>query len=160
MKYHLLSKEQFEELHQEFATYLASNGIDNKLWDRVKDKNKKKAMAHLEKFSDIVWEKILDKTEFLEHHSKDSINLFHCLKDTIKRIVIRIDKEGFDLSKKSDFEWFINNSSDKSIEYFKGEKAYKDSRNQDIYQLILHGSQLTDGQLFKSVSKILDPVKK
>jgi len=158
MKYHLLSKEQFEELHEEFATYLASNGIDKKLWDNIKEKNQKKAMTHLENFSDIVWDKVLDKTQYLEHYSKDSMNLFHCLEDKVIRIVVRIDKEGIDLSKKADFEWFINNSSHESIEYFKGEKAYKDSRNQDIYQLILQGSVLSDGKLFTAISEMLNPI--
>lgn len=159
MKYHLLSKEQFEELHEEFATYLASNGIDKNLWKQIKEEDQKRALTHLEKFSDMVWEKVLDKTQYLEHYSKDSINLFHCLKDKISRIVVRINKEGIDLSKKDDFEWFLNNSQDKNIAYFKGEKDYKESRNQDIYQLILQGSVLSDGKLFKALSEMLNPIE-
>ena len=36
MKYRLLTKEQFESLHQEFAIFLASQSIDVKEWDEIK----------------------------------------------------------------------------------------------------------------------------
>jgi len=36
MKYKRLTKEQFEELHQEFATFLATQSIDKKEWDEIK----------------------------------------------------------------------------------------------------------------------------
>ena len=37
MEYKRLSTEQFEALHQEFATFLAANSIDKKEWDRLKE---------------------------------------------------------------------------------------------------------------------------
>ena len=36
MEYKRLSKEQFEVLHQEFATFLAAYSIDKKEWDQLK----------------------------------------------------------------------------------------------------------------------------
>ena len=36
MNYHRLSKEQLEELHEEFAKYLAALSIDRKAWDEIK----------------------------------------------------------------------------------------------------------------------------
>ena len=36
MKYSRLTKEQFEELHQEFSTFLATQTIDKAEWDTIK----------------------------------------------------------------------------------------------------------------------------
>jgi len=36
MKYRQLTKEQFEELHLEFATFLAAQQIDVKEWETIK----------------------------------------------------------------------------------------------------------------------------
>ena len=36
MKYRQLTKEQFENLHQEFARFLASQSIDVKEWSEIK----------------------------------------------------------------------------------------------------------------------------
>ena len=36
MKYTRLTKEQFEELHQEFANFLASQNIDKTEWEQIK----------------------------------------------------------------------------------------------------------------------------
>ena len=37
MKYHRLTESQFIEMHQEFILFLASNSIDKKKWDEVKE---------------------------------------------------------------------------------------------------------------------------
>lgn len=36
MKYSRLTKEQFEELNQEFSTFLATQAIDKAEWDKIK----------------------------------------------------------------------------------------------------------------------------
>ena len=38
MKYTQLTKEQLEELHEEFALFLAAQSIDVKEWDSIKKK--------------------------------------------------------------------------------------------------------------------------
>jgi len=43
MEYKRLSTEQFEALHQEFATFLAANSIDKKEWDQLKNQDSSKA---------------------------------------------------------------------------------------------------------------------
>ena len=36
MKYSRLTKEQFEELHQEFINFLSTQAIDKNEWDKIK----------------------------------------------------------------------------------------------------------------------------
>ena len=157
MKYRLLSKEQFEELHKEFSTFLASQKIDKKLWDTIKENNPKKAITQLEKFSDIVWEEVIRKTEYLEHYSKDSINLFHCKLQSINRIVVQVERKDINLQEKKGLDWFLDNSNDPTIQYFKGEKDYASSRSEEIFKLIEQGAILANDTLFNGISQLINP---
>jgi hypothetical protein len=53
MKYTRLTKEQFEELTQEFSTFLATQTIDKAEWDTIKAE-KEVAEQELDVFSDLV----------------------------------------------------------------------------------------------------------
>ena len=59
MKYSRLTKEQFEELHQEFATFLATQSIDKMEWDDIKKNRPNVAEQEIDLFSDMIWEKAL-----------------------------------------------------------------------------------------------------
>ena len=78
MKYRQLSKEQFLELHSEFSKFLATQQIDVKEWEQIKKEKPEVAEEELNIFSDVVWEEVLSKTNYLEHISEHHINLFKC----------------------------------------------------------------------------------
>lgn len=155
MKYRLLTKEQFEALHQEFATFLTVQGIDKTLWEHVKIYRTEQVNELLEQFSDLVWDDVLNKALYLEHFSKDSINLFFCDEKQIHRIVVRVENPSINLLEKDGFNWFVDHSNDLSIQYFRGKKNYSMPRNQEIFKLIEQGSVLTDEKLFQSVNLII-----
>lgn len=157
MKYTKLSKEQFEELNEEFAVFLAAQSIDAKEWTNIKENKPDLADKEMEVFSDFVWEKVLDKANYLEHFSPDSFNLFKCDQDMIERIVVKVNKEGINLLESNDFEWLLDNSKDPRIEYLKGKKAYNKERNDDIFDLIQKGSVVSDGKLYEAIFKMLVP---
>ncbi len=56
MKYRQLTKEQFLELHKEFASFLAAQQIDSKEWNKIKKEKPLIAEEKLNVFSDVVWE--------------------------------------------------------------------------------------------------------
>ena len=155
MKYTKLTKEQFEELNEEFAVFLAAQSIDVKEWTKIKKEKPELADKEMEVFSDFVWEKVIDKANYLEHFSKDALNLFKCGKENIQRIVVKVNKEGINLLESKDFEWLIDNSKDPRIEYLKGEKEYNQERNTEIFDLIQKGSVVSDGKLFEAIFKML-----
>ena len=88
MKYRQLTKEQFESLHKEFAQFLATQKIDADKWTALKSENSPIVKEELELFSDLVWDDVLNKVEYLEHFSKTSVNLFKCEKEAVYRIVV------------------------------------------------------------------------
>jgi hypothetical protein len=75
MKYTRLTKEQFDELHQEFINFLASQSIDKAEWDSIKANKPEVAEQELDVFSDLIWEGVLVKAQYLEHFSKQHIFL-------------------------------------------------------------------------------------
>ncbi len=155
MKYRQLTKEQFEELHHEFAKFLASQQVDVKEWNEIKQLKPKIAEEEMNLFSDVVWDDVLTKTNYLEHFSTNTINLFRCDKEFIQRIVVSISKEKFDFLSNKDYQWFVENSKDDSIEYFKGQKPYLNERNIEIFDLIEKGAVISNGELFEAVIKLI-----
>ena len=153
MKYRQLTKEQFEDLHKEFAQFLASQKIDDKKWKQIKNNHPNLVEEEMNLFSDMVWEDVLSKVNYLEHFSVKSINLFKTGKDDIQRIVVKISN-GVNLLKKDGYEWLLKNPNDVSVEYFRGDKKYSLNRNSEIFDLIEKGSQISKGELFEFFNQL------
>lgn len=154
MKYRLLTKEQFENLHQEFAFFLASQSIDVDEWDEIKEQNPEVALEEMNVFSDIVWEDVLTKTTYVEHFSETSANFFKCEADKIHRIAIKITWD-INLLTQEGFEWLMHNPLDNSVEIFKGSKSYTSERNTEIFDLIEKGSVISNGEIFEYFNQLV-----
>ncbi len=154
MTYRILTKEQFESLHEEFAKFLASQQIDAKEWQQLKAEKPDVVEEEMSIFSDMIWEDVLSKTDYLEHFSPKVINLFKCAKDNIERIVIQVNKE-IDLTQKEDYQWLLKHLNDESIEIFTGVKTYNSVRNLEVFDLIEKGAVISKGDLFKVFKQIM-----
>jgi hypothetical protein len=155
MKYQQLTKEQFSELHKEFAEFLATQQIDAKEWQKIKIENPSMAEEELNIFSDVVWEDVLTKTEYLDHISENHINLFKCESEVIVRIFIKLNNSHKSFLKSADFQWFLKNPLDEDFDYFKAEKKYTKDRNQELFELIEMGSQISKGELFEGINQVI-----
>mgnify|MGYP000539549693 FL=1 len=155
MKYRQLTKEQFLELNKEFAEFLATQQIDVKEWETIKKEKPALAEEELNIFSDVVWEDVLTKTEYLEHISKNDINLFKCSSKEIIRIYIKLNDVSKSFLDKNDFEWFLKNPVSESIDYFKASKKYTEERNLEIFKLIEMGSVISKGDLFNATIQLI-----
>jgi len=155
MKYKQLTKEQFEELHEEFSQFLATQQIDSGEWKSIKKERSEMAEEELNLFSDVVWEDVLKKTNYLEHFSKQNINLFKCNDTEVLRIVVTVNKPEFDFLKDENYKWFINNTNDDFIQFFKGSKGYDKERNIEIFDLIQKGSVISNGKLYENIFKLI-----
>ena len=69
MKYSRLTKEQFEELEQEFINFLATQSITGDEWANLKANKPELAEVELDVFSDLIWEGVLNQAKYLEHIS-------------------------------------------------------------------------------------------
>lgn len=155
MKYRQLTKEQLESLHQEFAQFLASQEIDVNEWTKIKEENPKLVEEELNLFSDMVWEDVLNRIKYIEHFSPKTINLFHCKKDEISRIVIQTSKE-IDFLTQEGYEWLLKNPNDESVDLFTGNKSYDKERNQELFSLIEQGGTIAKGELFSYFQRLIN----
>lgn len=154
MEYKRLSTEQFEALHEEFATFLATNSIDKKEWDLLKLNEIEKAEVLLDLFSDMVWNDVLDKELFIEHLNPNHFFLFECLKDKINLILLKSEDHAIDFTSPSGLQWIQDNFQSESLSLFQSSKTYS-NRKQEIFDLIQKGGNITAGTYFKSISSFL-----
>ena len=154
MKYTRLTKEQFEELHQEFTTFLATQSIDKAEWDTIKKEKPEVAEQELDVFSDLIWEGVLTKAQFLEHFSKNHIFLFQCFDTEVKSIVLKSLVPEVDFLTKEGLQWLSDNMFTETIEMKVGKKVFTEERNYSLFQLIQQGAFLSDGQLFNQINTI------
>lgn len=156
MKYARLTKEQFDELHAEFASFLATQSIDKSEWDSIKVNKPEVAEQELDVFSDLIWEGVLSRAKFLEHFSKNHIFLFECFDTEVKSIVLKSLVPEVDFLTNEGLQWLSDNMFTDTIEMKIGKKVFTDERNDSIFQLIQQGAFLTDGQLYTQINTIVE----
>ncbi|KFF02728.1 DUF6495 family protein [Flavobacterium hydatis] len=156
MKYARLTKEQFDELHAEFANFLGTQAIDKAEWDSIKINKPEVAEQELDVFSDLIWEGVLSRAEFLEHFSKNHIFLFQCFDTHVQSIVLKSLVPETDFLTKEGLQWLSDNMFTETIEMKVGKKVFTDERNTSIFELIQQGAFLSDGQLFKQINTIIE----
>ncbi len=156
MKYQRLSKEQLEELHPEFINFLAAQSITAEGWSEIKRDNPETAENEIDVFSDLIWEGVLEKVEYLEHFSPQHMFLFQIDGTTINLISVKVDDELINITTKSGYQWLQDNLMDESVNLYTSSKILKEDRNLDIFALIQKGAAITKGELYNWFSKFVD----
>ena len=164
-KYRLLTIEELRELEKEFVEYLILNGITADDWTKIKSDNPDKASRIIHLFSDVVFEKITRKTQFLEWRGANELKALQCLKD--KFVVVGLNASKIPASPPAcrrgragghkanlndpDYlnEAMLNPPS--NLEIYTSEFPYDSSREEEIFRLTENGFQISDGKLFKTL---------
>ncbi|MEH6513337.1 DUF6495 family protein [Maribacter arcticus] len=156
MKYTRLTKEQLEELHQEFINFLATQSITGDEWESIKRDKPKVAEEELDVFSDLVWEGVLNKVSYLENISSSQMHMFHLTEKEMKLISVKVMNPDLDLTTKVGFEWFKKNWQSDFVEYLTASKAYTDDKNVDKFLLLKQGAVITKGELYQWFEKVIE----
>ncbi|NNF19555.1 MAG: hypothetical protein HKN61_07225 [Flavobacteriaceae bacterium] len=155
MKYTRLTKEQLEELHPEFINFLATQSITAEEWDRLKTEKPHVAEEELDVFSDLVWEGVLQKVEYLENISEQQMHLFHMAEKEMKLISVKVMNPEIDLRNDEGFAWFKKNWQSDFVEYLVASKAYTEDPHMDRFELIKEGAVITRGDLYRWFDQII-----
>ena len=155
MKYTRLTEEQLAELEDEFITFLATQSITGEEWRSIKEEKPQVAEEELDVFSDLVWEGVLSKVEYLENISAQHMHLFHCAEKEMNLISIKILNPDIDLGTKLGFEWFRKNWQSDFVEYLTASKAYSSDKNLDKFELIQKGANITKGALYQWFDQVI-----
>lgn len=156
MKYARLTKEQFEELHQEFINFLASQSITADEWKEIKEQKPEVAEQELDVFSDLVWEGVLNQAQYLEHISANQLYLFKITEFTINLIAVKVENEAVDITTRHGYSWLQQNLMDDRVSLYTSSKNISDDRNKDIFALIQQGGVITKGELYGFFEKHLN----
>ncbi|AFL81860.1 hypothetical protein Aeqsu_2400 [Aequorivita sublithincola DSM 14238] len=155
MKYARLTKEQFEELHQEFINFLATQSITGEEWKKLKAEKPEVAEQELDIFSDLIWEGVLNKVSYLEHISPKQLMLFHISEAFMELIAIKVEDDNVDITTAYGYKWLQQNLHDDTVSLYTSTKAIKDDRNIDVFAIIQQGSLITKGELYTYFSELL-----
>ncbi|OQD43418.1 DUF6495 family protein [Croceivirga radicis] len=156
MKYRRLTKEQLEELHQEFINFLATQSITATEWEQLKKDKPSVAEEELDVFSDLIWEGVLNKVNYLENISERHMHLFHLEEKEMKLISVKVMNPEIDLRTKEGFGWFKKNWQSDFVEYLTASKAYSHDKNVDKFELIKQGAVITKGELYQWFDAIIE----
>lgn len=155
MKYTRLTKEQLEELHQEFINFLATQSITGKEWSEIKATKPEVAEQELDVFSDLIWEGVLGKAKYLQNSSPQQLFIFKLADSEIHLIVVKITDTSIDITSQLGFEWLQDNLNSDTVELFTASKAYSEDKNKDVFELIQQGAEISKGNLYDAFQKLL-----
>ncbi|MEW7291723.1 DUF6495 family protein [Aquimarina sp. 2304DJ70-9] len=159
MKYQRLSKEQLDELHVEFINFLATQSITAEEWDEIKTNTPHVAEEEIDIFSDLVWENVLAKAQYLEHFSKDQIHLFELQEDKMHLIAVKVNNESIDITTQDGYDWLRGNLLNDDVVFYNASKEYSDDKNLDKFKLIQKGANITKGELYHYFERLVDENK-
>lgn len=146
-KYRLLDLSELTSLEKEFIEFLVLNGITADVWLKIKKEEPAKAEHFTVLFSDVVFEEILRKNQYLIFVSSGLVHCFQCLQESVILLGLEANNENVDLSSLN-----FDPANLKNCKIFYTEKAYLQPRELEMFQLISQGCELSDGALFKKMA--------
>jgi hypothetical protein len=156
MKYARLTKEQLEELHPEFITFLATQSIDKIEWDDIKKNRPHVAEQEIDVFSDMIWEKALTNVSHIDHFSKNYIFLFKCIQNVVLSFVIKTNNPQIDFVSAEGINWLSENLFSDDVEITRGKKDLTEKRNESLFEIIKQGGIISKGELFTKLESLIN----
>ncbi|MAT89335.1 MAG: hypothetical protein CMC35_01475 [Flavobacteriaceae bacterium] len=156
MKYARLTKEQLEELHEEFIRFLATQSITGEEWKQIKETKPQVAEEEIDIFSDLVWDGVLEKAEYLENLAPQQLFLFKIDASEMTLIALKIMDASKDITSEEGYRWLQQNYASEAVEFYTATKTFSEDKKQDIFSLIEKGAIITKGELFRFFEKIIE----
>ena len=154
MKYRRLTKEQFEILSVEFAQFLASQSIDQKQWQSIKQNNAAQVDQQLDAFSDLVWEENLRKTCYINHYSSGRVFAFHAGQMSITLLGVKTATD-LDFSTPEAWQWLSEHWQEDTVSFYREQKPYDKQRTQVLFALIEQGGVLSSSDVAQRLEALI-----
>jgi hypothetical protein len=150
-KYRPLSLDELKELEKEFIEFLVLNGITAEDWERIKKEDTAKANHIIDLFSDVVFESIMRKIQFLELRREKQIQTFQCLPDRLVLVgLTAINDNAIDFTNPGYIEEAVSNPPER-LHVFTSERIYSKERELELFEMTEAGCTISDGKLFKTL---------
>lgn len=118
MRFSCLHDEQLKVLEKELIAFLVVNGVDGKAWETLNRDEPEEALRWVERFSDLIWEKVTDETTYMERKTEKDWS-----------VVFMGETAG---------EIFIATMEDAPT-FYKGKKEYTKNRMEEVFDLFQLG---------------------
>jgi len=153
MKYQRLPNSELEKLKDDFVQFLIINGIDASDWEKQKSEEPTKSEQIIEQFSDVVYESIFRKNQYLEITLKHEILAFYFQPKQVVLVGLKSSNDSLDLRSLDD--WNVVTNNPESFEVISQQKSYSDDREIEMFQLYKRGATLSNGELFRSLISLI-----
>ncbi|MGB1040632.1 MAG: DUF6495 family protein [Flavobacteriales bacterium] len=147
-----LTLKELELFEQEFREYLAVNGIDASAWKQIKDNDPNKVDEHISVFSDVIYNSVLAKMEYVEYATDNDIKYFYYGKEKAELIGLESNEVSF--TKPEEVIKAIENKK-ASIRSYRTSKNYTKKREEELFAMLKNGCQPSDGKMFKLLEKLI-----
>lgn len=117
------------------------------------------AEEELDVFSDLVWEGVLQKAEYLENIAPQQMFLFKITAAEMQLISLKILKEDIDITTAEGYQWLQKHYAEDDVEFFTASKTFTSDKSGDIFKLVEQGAIITKGELYTFFEDILKSVE-
>ncbi len=159
MKYRILSNKELEPLKDDFIRFLSANTVTGEDWAKIKSNKPNEASKLIEIFSDIVWERSLEKIKYLEHRDDKYLKVFYCRENKMEMVGFKVSaKNAPSLLDENTFKLLGSGElkfSELSAVFSSSEKNYKASRNMDLFSMIESGCVPCEKAFFYGIKSLL-----
>lgn len=155
--YRRLTQEELELLEEDLVQFLAANSIAADDWEKLKEEEPEKAMALIDRFSDIVFEKVLSKEVDLEHRSPHKLKIFRCEKERILLIGLDLPVgRSIDLTDPEAFRRLFDEPDQalQGTKVYRAEKPYNKERKEELKELLDQGCRLIGRKHFDLLARM------
>jgi len=143
MKYRILSPDELEPLRDDFIKFLSANTITGEDWTKTKVDKPEEAEKIIGIFSDIVWERSLEKIKYLEHRDEKYLKVFHCGEEKINMVGFSVNAENAPSLLDEDTFAKLGSGelkfSELNAEFYTSEKDYDVSRSSEMFKMMEAG---------------------
>jgi len=153
LKYRRLNTEELEALREDFIQFLAANSITAEDWTKIRSSSSEKAEELIDIFSDIVWEKILEKVEHLEFRAPKQLTLMKFDESKAQMINLQIEGADINLSSSEDLKKLAEGKVKlKSLnpKITKGSKKHNKLREMEVFYYMEQGGKPCSAELWNS----------
>lgn len=154
MKYRRLTRQELEPLHEDFALFLAANGIDKKSWDEIKSTDPERAEGILDLFSDFVFEQTLPNIKFLEQLAPQRLAFYAFAEGEVQGIFVVAKNPKLDLTKISWAE-IPERFKNEDAEIYAGTRKLSGTHEHEVFALMQQGALPSDGKGFEALKNIV-----
>ncbi|NRA49043.1 MAG: hypothetical protein HRU12_07900 [Phaeodactylibacter sp.] len=158
MKYRRLRNDELQELEKEFINFLAANQVTADDWEKIKTAEPEKADGLIEIFSDMVFDRVLEDVEYLEHKTPHDLRAFRFGEEQAEMNGLKVEgNTALDLTQQQNPQQMLQQLqlTGAKLKLYTAEKKYTTSKRMEIFHLMENGALISrDGALFKSLESL------